>query len=272
MTGEPKNPAIVTGAAGGIGAATARAFAAEGRPLILCDLKQDPLIMLAGELGKTVLVEHLVGDISDRAYPSQIVELLGEREIGALVHPAGLSPAMADGSRIVEVNFHATRRLVEAILPKMAPGACAVLVASIAAHMKNPPEFDQAVEDMLAGEDTSAAKKFTQNSYGAYGFSKKAVVRFVEQQAMAFGKRGARIVSLCPGNTDTSMGRLEFAQSPVMGEMIEQTPLKRMGRPEEIASVAAFLCSDAASYVTGCDLRADGGTIARWVQDLSSRA
>lgn len=255
------NPAIVTGAAGGMGSATARAFSAEGRPLILCDLQEEPLRKLAVELQSNGQVETLAGDFSDPSFPSSLVKLLGDREIGALVHTAALSPAMDKGERIVEVNFHAAKRLVEALRPKMSKGACAVLVSSIAAHGTMTPEFDAAVEDLIAGIDTPAVKRFSERSYGAYGFSKKALRRYAEEQATPFGKIGARIVSLSPGITDTSMGRLEMAQGPVMQEMIDQTPLARMGLPAEIASVAVFLCSPGASYVTGCDIRVDGGTV-----------
>lgn len=261
MTQDASRPAIVTGAAGGMGAATARAFSAEGRPLILCDLKEEPLRALADELAGAGSVEIIAGDISDPAYPSRLVELLGDREVGALVHTAGLSPAMAEGPRVVEVNFHAATRLVDALRDRMAPGACAVLVASIAAHLKVAPEFIAGVEDLVGGENTPAVERFSSHSYGGYGFSKRALVRYAEEQATPFGKRGARIVSLSPGIIDTPMGQLELAQGRGMAEMLDVTPLARMGRAEEIASVAVFLCSPAASYVTGCDIRVDGGTI-----------
>lgn len=261
MSQQDTNPAIVTGAAGGMGSATARAFSAEGRPLILCDLHEEPLQELARELEANGKVEILPGDVSDPAYPASLVRLLGDREVGALVHTAGLSPAMAEGPRIVEVNFGATKRLVEALLPKMAEGACAVLIASIAAHSKTSPEFEAAVEDLIRGIDSPGVRKFSEHSYGGYGFSKRAIVRFAQEQATPFGRRGARIVSLCPGIIDTSMGRLEQAQGPTMDKMLGQTPMGRMGRPEEIASVAMFLCSPGASYMTGCDIRVDGGTV-----------
>lgn len=261
MTETRINPAIVTGAASGMGAATARAFAAQGWPLILCDIKEEPLRDVADELSGTVRVETLAGDISDPDYPARLVGMLGERQVGALVHPAGLSPAMAEGPRVIEVNYHASTRLVDALREKMAPGACAVLVASIAAHMKTTPEFLAGVEDLVAGRDTPAVKEFSARSYGAYGFSKRALVRFAEEQAVAFGRQGARIVSLCPGNIDTPMGQLELAKGNGMPEMVAMTPAGRMGYPGEIASVALFLCSPAASYITGTDIRVDGGVI-----------
>jgi NAD(P)-dependent dehydrogenase (short-subunit alcohol dehydrogenase family) len=77
--------------------------------------------------------------------------------------------------------------------------------------MEVPDKFLAAVEDLVAGRDTPAVEQFSSRSYGAYGFSKRALVRYAERQAATFGKQGARIVSLSPGNIDTPMGQLELA-------------------------------------------------------------
>ena len=75
--------------------------------------------------------------------------------------------------------------------------------------------------------------------------------------------RGARICSISPGIIDTPQGRQEFAEQPAMAMMIELTPIKRWGLPEEICNVVAFLLSDQASYMTGCDVVVDGGVSPR---------
>jgi len=88
------------------------------------------------------------------------------------------------------------------------------------------------------------------------------VQRLAVARAPAWGARDARLVSLSPGVIDTEMGRSELAaQTAAMESIIAATPVgKRMGRAAEIASVVAFLCSDAASFVSGVDLLVDGGS------------
>jgi NAD(P)-dependent dehydrogenase (short-subunit alcohol dehydrogenase family) len=84
----------------------------------------------------------------------------------------------------------------------------------------------------------------------------------VEDQAWEWGQKGARIVSVSPGTINTPMARQEAAQSEQMKQLLDNTPLGREGEAGEIASTVAFLCSDASSYITGTDIRVDGGTIA----------
>jgi NAD(P)-dependent dehydrogenase (short-subunit alcohol dehydrogenase family) len=96
----------------------------------------------------------------------------------------------------------------------------------------------------------------------AYALSKRGVLRLVRRHARAWGAKGARLVSLSPGIIDTGMGRLEAASQPVMARMVEASALGRMGGADEVAAVAAFLASDAASFLTGADVLVDGGATA----------
>lgn len=264
-TGRDSNKvAIVTGAAGGMGAAAAAMLAADGWPLILCDLDRARIEAVAAGWDMTACtVDIVAGDIDDPAYPARLHAALGEREIGIFIHTAGLSPTMADAERILRVNFDATVRLVDVVRPKMAAGGCAVLIASSAAHMVKSPDLERALAEAVATRSSSALVPLLPRPEMAYPLSKRAVIGLVAHEAAAFGERGARIVSISPGLIDTPMTRAEQAASEQMREMLALTPLKRLGTAEEIASVAIFLCSDGASYITGSDIRVDGGTLAR---------
>ncbi len=262
MADSAAQAAIVTGAAGGMGAAIAAALAGQGRSLILCDLHAGPLEQLAASLKGQVPVAIVAGDVTAADYPARIIAALEGRRIGALVHAAGVSPAMADGKRVFAINYTATKQLVEALLPHMAQGGAAVLIASNSGQTFARPFIDRALKKVLRGGSSLLLKLMLRNSRLAYPMSKRAVQLYAPMMSPAFGRMGARIVSLSPGIIDTAMGRLEQQQGPEMDKMIAVTPLGRMGEPREIASVAAFLVSPAASYINGTDILVDGGTIA----------
>jgi NAD(P)-dependent dehydrogenase (short-subunit alcohol dehydrogenase family) len=99
---------------------------------------------------------------------------------------------------------------------------------------------------------------------GTYGIAKRINQLRVEQAAAPWGKRGGRVVSISPGIISTPMGRqeLEEGESEQMQGMLDISPVPRIGTAEDIAAAAQWLASPAASFVTGCDLRVDGGVVA----------
>jgi NAD(P)-dependent dehydrogenase (short-subunit alcohol dehydrogenase family) len=263
-TDRPQGVAVVTGAAGGMGSATAREFVDEGwKELLLCDISAERLEAVAAPLREQgAKVDILAGDIADPDYGSQLIAALNGRPIAALVHTAGLSPQMAGPERILLVNLDASVRLVEAIREHMAPGSAAVLYASNSAHMPMPPEAAAAFWAPLPEGGALALAHLCPTPEMAYPMSKIGVRALVKREAKSFGLRGARLVSVSPGAIDTAMTQGEAAASPIVGKMINDSAVGRIGRPEELAAVSVFLCSPKASYVSATDWLVDGGQIA----------
>ena len=134
------------------------------------------------------------------------------------------------------------------------------------------PAVDALLDDPLAADlipKLEALLRETggeQPGYGfavrAYGASKRGMLRLVERTAVDWAGRGARVLSVSPGPTLTPMGRAELAGNPLAVAAASATPLGPVGRPADIAAAVDFLTSDSAGYITGCDLRVDGGTVA----------
>lgn len=253
--------AVVTGAASGMGAACAEALSEAGFTLLLCDLDDRRLEAVAERLRASQTVECLAGDIADSSYAGALTAALRGRELGAVVHCAGLSPTMADSERILQVNLAGTMRLLEAILPRMAEGAAAVLFASSAGHILGSA-LDEPIGRITSPEAVKSLLEHASVPQVAYGVSKRGVMLLVRREAVAFGRRGARLVSLSPGIIDTPMSQAEMAATPVMQQMLAGAALPRMGHAREVAAVVAFLCSSAASFITGTDILVDGGEVA----------
>ncbi len=229
---------VVVGGASGIGAAVAR--------------------ILPGE---TITADRNGGDMAcDLTDNSSLIALVGSVDrLDALVVTAGVSPAMADARTIFDVDLAGMARVLRAFDPLVAAGSVAVCVASMAGHLGDwPPEIIRALDDPL----TSPGANLTEDPATAYMLAKLGVIRLVRRTARDWGERGARIISVSPGVVDTPMGKLELAGTTGAAEAVAASALARPARPEEIAAAIAFLCSDAASYVTGTDLLVDGGSVA----------
>lgn len=265
---------LVTGACGGMGRNAIRRTGASSN-LLLTDVAEDPLNAFAQTLrdeGFSV-VETVAGDLADEAVLSRLsTSIVDYGGLDRLIHTAGLSPAQAGWDPILRVNILATQRLLDRVEPVLNPGAAGVMVASMAGHVA--PEIpvvqsilegaldDQKLEDagrMLMSIGEGKAEIAAQL---AYLLSKKAVIRLAEQRGSAWGIRGARIVTISPGLINTPMGLKEANSDPRIMAMIEAQPICRWGTTSDIADAIEFLMGPSASFVTGCDLRIDGGATA----------
>lgn len=251
--------AVITGAASGMGEATARLMEKAGWPLLLCDIDEQRLrnsVRRQEDNGLSLLV----GDIAGSEFGGQLVAALQGQPIGALIHCAGLSPTMADPARLLEVNLAATMRLLGAVRPHMSNAAAAVLFASSAAHQIGTG-FDQEILKVTTPESVSALLSIATDSGLAYAIAKRGVLLLARREALNFGRDGSRIVTVSPGVINTPMGRAEMAQQPIMKMMVDHSALRRPAEAAEVAAVAVFLCSPAASFITGTDILVDGGSV-----------
>ena len=250
MLNHPTTAVIVTGAASGIGRATALALAEVGRSVAIWDLDAARSAAVAAECLRAG-APHAVGSAVDVTVPAAIEAGLREASalgaIGGLVHAAGVAvggPVDAldeDGwSRVMNVNLRAFTHLVRIALPTLrAAGAGAAIVGV------------SSVEGWIG-------HKFL----AAYCASKAGLLGLVRSYAHALARDGIRVNAVCPGAIDTPM-LAPLLEAPNYKENLEKRiPLRRIGQPGEVGRLIRFLLSEDASYITGQDIVVDGGMLA----------
>ena len=255
--------AVITGAANGMGGASARLMAEAGWPeLLICDLDAGKLEAAAAPLRDGgAKVDVLAGDVTAADWPQRLLAMLAGREIGALIHAAGIAPQMGTPDRVFEINLDASLRLLATARGHMAAGSAVVLFASIAGSFPVPDDARAAFEAPIPPEGCASIRHFAKDANDAYLLSKRAIVATVKREARSlYAERQARIVAVSPGMIDTAM--TQGVRNALTDALFGQAAIDRYGVPEEVAAVCVFLCSPAASFITGCDIRVDGGELA----------
>lgn len=270
---------VITGGCGGMGIACAREFG-KSHDLILADVSADRLADTGARLrdeGYSIRAA-VAGDIADAKTVAGIGDAIDAHgPLGVVIHAAGISSGMADWHTILRTNALGTALLLDALEARLVPGAVCVLIASIAGHLA---PADPEVDAILAAPSADGLQRMESHlqrlaammtdgksfaysglSGPAYGVSKRAMIRAAAARAPAWARKGARIVSLSPGLIWTPMGRFEVDHGEAAGDLLKETPIQRWGTPMDISQAAAFLASDAASFITGTDLRIDGGMV-----------
>ena len=239
--------AVVTGAAQGIGRATALALADLGANVAVCDRLGDGLADTVRELESRGVQHH--SEVIDVRDPELVEAFLGSTagslgNIDVLINNAGgtfwstydgVSPK--GEAMLIAENFGTVTNCVRHGLPLMNDGAAIVNVTSVEAYHAAP-------------------------GFAVYAAMKAAVQQFTQTLAVELGHRGIRVNCVAPDMTPTPGDEGLAADSGAMIEGLFPTPLRRMAAPEECAAVICFLASDLASFVTGSTLPVDGGTIA----------
>ncbi len=259
----PDHPLAVVIGAGGLGMAMVRRLALTYR-ILVADIDgaaaQERAAMVRAEGGD---VTGIACDTTDPKAVAGLARAVEERGgFRALVYVAGLSPSTGNFEAIMRVNLMGGARVCEALLPLASQGTAAVLISSLgAARIAVTPKIAAILADASAEDMPAKVEAAADNTHPgiAYSYSKWGLNQYARKQAVAWGTRGARILTLSPGLIATPMGAREFENSPGKRAMYEKSPLRRECTMLEIADLAEFLVSPRASFISGTDILADGG-------------
>ncbi len=238
--------AIITGGANGIGLATAKRFVSEGAVVVIADLKRDQIDAAVAEckaLGGSVQVLGMIVDVTQRASVDAMVAAV-KRDAGRidiLVNNAGITKdarlvkmTEVEFDAVIDVNLKGVFNCAQAVVPTMIEQGRGVI--------------------LNASSIVGLYGNFGQTNYAATKFG---VIGFTKTWFRELGPKGIRVNAVAPGFIATHI--LDAIPENVMKQLEGRVSLGRLGKPEEIASVYAFLASDDASYINGAVLEVSGG-------------
>lgn len=233
--------AIITGSSRGIGRAIARAFAENGAGLVIHGTSEDSLRPLAEELG----CSFVAGDIGELSTSERLAEecirLFGRVDV--LVNNAGINTRTKfldltpeEWDKVLRVNLTGAFYACKCVLPHMLAQKSGVII----------------------NMSSRAGKTAHPTSSVCYGASKAALDALTRKLAYDFGAEGIRVNAICPGPVETDMS-LQWSPD-YRAKILDNIPLRKLGRAEDIADLAVFLASDSSAFITGESININGGT------------
>lgn len=247
----------LTGGASGIGAALAASLKNAGHEVITVDIKDADIV---ADLSKPEGRQAAVAGVIKKA----------PQGLDGLVPLAGVAGGGPPGTLITSVNYFGTIEFVDGLRELLArKQGTIVLLCSNSAPMQAPN--DDLLNALLSGDEEESLRISREDDNGMhYMVGKRALNYWMRRNCMDYASAGIRMNAVAPGPIDTPMTAPLFADpemAPVMQSLLDLTPLKRMGQPEEIVDCINFLLSPQSSYVCGSVLFIDGGFDAQTRQD-----
>jgi NAD(P)-dependent dehydrogenase (short-subunit alcohol dehydrogenase family) len=246
--------AIITGAASGIGRATAVRFAEEGAKVVVADLNEETGVEFANQIGGTFVQVNVASEDSVKSMYERVIDVYGGVDI--LFNNAGISPA--DDDSILTTELDAWKRVQD------------VNLTSVYLCCKyGIPHLLERGGGSIINTASFVAVMGSATSQISYTASKGGVLSLSRELGVQFARQGIRVNALCPGPVNTPLLQELFAKDPERAaRRLVHIPAGRFAEPEEIASAVLFLASDDSTFVNASTFLVDGGIHAAYVTPL----
>ncbi len=261
-----KGTIAITGGAGGLGSSCAHAL--KDHQLVITDHSAEAVERVVAQLmSKGIDAVGFACDLTNEKAVQELKEFIRRQgRFKGLVHTAGVSGTVGDPRKVFTINLQATAILVDTFHELACTGSAFVLFASMMGHSIPPdPRYDDALRNPCQAGAFATIEPFIGGSADTmYNFSKRGVMLICKDNAMRYGKQGARIVTVSPGVIMTAMAKKALEEHPaVMKQTLDMTPVGRYGQPQDVANLVKFLLSEEAGFITGTDVAVDGGVLSQ---------